>query len=242
MPTSKQGIKEKDTRSASEAQLPADAATRKMMTVFFKRRSMPLVAAGEVRGLLACTCQHARWSGKCAAGRLAVLDVSKKLHQAAHTEQQQARSSSHQGHHTRILNTWTRVAEPSTSCKFRILCLQIWRLLQQVPRTHDGTKQFWTVMLLFHDRTHTEKLKNRVTSNIRTCRHDVKLGDLGQWSEYKIPKERARHLLIRFACGLKFQMSGFVFRIRRCLETCTLRWEGVDMIHMFSSHSAHREA
>ena len=65
-------------------------------------------------------------------------------------------------------------------------------------------------MLLFHDGTHTEKLKNRFTSNIRTCRHDVQLGDLGQWSEYTIPKERARHLLIRFAGGLKDQMSGFV--------------------------------
>ena len=46
---------------------------------------MPLVVAGEVRDELACTCQHARWRGKCAAERLAVLDVSKKLHQAAHS-------------------------------------------------------------------------------------------------------------------------------------------------------------
>ena len=46
---------------------------------------MPLVATGEVRRVLVCTCQHARWSGQYAAGRVAVLDVSKKLHQAANT-------------------------------------------------------------------------------------------------------------------------------------------------------------
>ena len=66
-------------------------------------------------------------------------------------------------------------------------------------------------MLLFHDRTQTETLKNSCTSNIRTCPHDVQVGDFGQWSEYKIPEERARRLLIRFSVSLEGQMSGFVF-------------------------------
>ena len=47
-----------------------------------------------------------------------------------------------------------------------------------------------TMRLRFHDWTQTEKLVNSCTENIRTCGHDVQLGDFGHWSEYKIFKQK----------------------------------------------------
>ena len=68
---------------------------------------MPLAAAGEVQCVLACTCQHA-------AGRVA----PKKRHRLHTQQQQQARSSSHQGQHTRIWNTWS-VNRILSHCMYR---------------------------------------------------------------------------------------------------------------------------